>query len=304
MAARNLPQLESAPLGVNPGDQEVRMNQSTYNTIRSNRLFSVEGLEAAAQKAKTAGDISIVKFEAASKEIKAQWFPLPGCEVDKPCADKERYHWRVVTNTGNNKREVWGLVSLHIVTKDLPNWFWADFGHIDCETGAGACAGFQSDGSSPLRDSTTGTSNPSGQGPSGTGGKRNETLKSKWENYRLRGTQIDFTTAAGRPTILSSPVIEDSFQKSSCIACHALATVGIRGLVPDDGSSIPRFLGFDYARNLSSPLVPQSVVGNVNCVKYLAPGTTACPTNTDKADPVYFQSDFLWSMPFRAFSEK
>jgi len=42
-------------------------------------------------------------------------------------ADKPRYFWREAIGL-DGKDRAYGLVSLHIITKDLPNWFWADFG--------------------------------------------------------------------------------------------------------------------------------------------------------------------------------
>ena len=299
----------AAPAGV-PGDQEeVRMNRSTFDTVRSNKLYSVEGIESAAAKAKTAGTTSIVQFEGAAKEVKAQWLLLPNCVPDQPCPDKERYHWRTIVNPETNKAEVFGLVSLHVITKDLPNWFWADFGHIDCETGKGACAptgdnpdGFKADPDNVLRDSTTRGPNGTGAGPSGTDGVRTETLKSKWENYRLRGTQIEFTTSEGRPLILSNPVIESSFQRSSCMTCHSFATAAIKGTAPDGGTSLARRAQLDYVRNIGSSPTPQIDIGAPNCLKFFNQVTGACPAAGTA--PLYFQTDFLWSMAMRPFSEK
>jgi len=92
-----------------------------------------------------------------------------------------------------------------------------------------------------LRDSTT--NGPGGTGPSGSNGIRTETLKSKWQFYRLRGSQTNFVTSEGFPTILSNPIIESSFQKSSCMTCHALASVGIRGTVPIQAPACFTFSG-------------------------------------------------------------
>jgi hypothetical protein len=299
---RTAPHLLVAPFGEPPGDEEVRMNRSTYETVRTKRLYSVEGLEAAAMQAKNAGLRSAASFEPASKEVKAVWTQLTGCEPDKPCADKNRYHWRIITNPATNNREVWGLVSLHVITKDLPNWFWADFGHIDCEHGDGPCTGTKADDGNVLRDSTT--NGPGGVGPSGSNGVRNETVNSKWQFYRLRGTQINFVSSEGLPTILSNPVIEGSFQRSSCMTCHALATVGVHGTVPETGTSMPRFLRVNYVRNIGSSPPPTPDVGAPVCTKFYNKPQGPCPTD-QASDPVlYFQTDFLWSLPFRAFSEK
>lgn len=292
----------AAPVGEPGGDEEVRMNRSTYDTVRTKRLYSVEGLEDAAAKAKAAGQKLLVSFEPASKEAKAQWIRLTGCNPNDPCADKDRYHWRIIENPSTKVREVWGLASLHVITKDLPNWFWADFGHIDCERGDGPCADFSADADNALRDSTT--TGPGGVGPSGSNGIRTETLKSKWQFYRLRGSQINFVTSEGLPTILSNPVIESSFQKSSCMSCHALATVGIRGTVPESGTSMPHFLRMDFVRNIGSSPPPRPDVGAPACFKFFGKSSGTCPDDRASDQPLYFETDFLWSLPFRAFSEK
>jgi hypothetical protein len=293
--------LLAAPFGEPGGDEEVRMNRSTFETVRSKRLYSVEGIEAAASAAKTSGQRAIVEFEPASKEAKAQWIRLTSCSPDSPCADKDRYHWRIIVDPKTNAREVWGLAALHIITKDLPNWFWADFNHIDCESKQGACARFGATTGNVLHDSTT--NGPGGVGPSGANGVRTETRNSKWQNYRLRGTQINFVTAEGLPTILSSPVIEARFQKSSCMTCHALATAAVRGTVPDSGTSMPAFLNLDFVRNIGSPS-PTPEVGSPICAKFYNKSPGLCPDDQSADQPLYFQTDFLWSMPFRAFSEK
>ncbi|MDW9667809.1 hypothetical protein GOB27_14565 [Sinorhizobium meliloti] len=101
-----------------------------------------------------------------------------------------------------------GLVGLHIITKDIPNWFWATFEHA---------------------------SNPNPEvgsldrySPADTGFPR-EVAGTIWENYRLRGTQVDFVDAAGRPTTLANTQIEGGFQaSSSCITCHARTSIGQR----------------------------------------------------------------------------
>jgi hypothetical protein len=127
------------------------------------------------------------------------------------------------------------LVTLHIITKDLPNWFWADFGHVDYEVQKGACDptsltqvfgdGFVQEEAmtEPVDPTTRGSA-----APSGSNGIRKETIGSLWQNYILRGAQIDFVTGFGAPSILSNPVIENGFQNSSCVSCHARASVGPR----------------------------------------------------------------------------
>jgi hypothetical protein len=265
------------------------MNKSTYDAIRGNGLYSVEGIEAAALKARTAHNSSLVTFEPTSKEVKARWVHLKACDANPACTDKKRYHWRTITRNSGAK-EIWGLVSLHIITKDLPNWFWADFGHIDCEQGQGACSDFKAE--TPLRDSTTPATN----------GVRPETKGSKWEFYRLRGTQTDFETSNGIDTILSNPVVEATFQKSSCMTCHSYASSAADASAPRRGTSLPLIVGAVGVRNAGSH---QDDTGKPNCQRFYSPGgqpSQQCGDAFGSVDPIYLQTDFLWSIPFRAFS--
>lgn len=279
-----------APPGTNPAEDETRMNRSTFDTIRGSRLYSVEGIEKAAAAAHAANQATLIKFDPESKEVKARWIHLEDCDANPQCADRKRYHWRTVTKSDGQK-EIWGLVSLHIITKDLPNWFWADFGHIDCETGSGACKGFVAE--TPLRDSTT----------TATSGVRPDTKDTKWEFYRLRGTQTDFVSTNGIDNVLSNPVIEATFQRSSCMTCHSYASSAAEPSVVNRGTSLPIFAGKKGVRNVGSQSFD---TGRPNCQRFFSPGgnpTQACGDMFGGTPPLYFQTDFLWSIPFRAFSE-
>jgi hypothetical protein len=97
---------------------ETRMNKTTYEFVREKTLYNVEGQEALVNSG-----VPTLDFPVNSKEIKAQWR-----EVSE--ADKPRYHWTEFTEIGGG-RKIYGLVALHITTKDLPNWLWATFEHID-----------------------------------------------------------------------------------------------------------------------------------------------------------------------------
>ncbi|WP_218511785.1 hypothetical protein [Variovorax sp. dw_308] len=260
-----------------PLEQEVHANRTTYEFIRENGMYSLGGLEALLQTARQTNNRQLISFKAGSKEIKAMWK-----QIDPSL--KSRYLWRETTNVDNSK-VVWGLVSLHIITKDLPDWFWADFGHIDCETRQNAC---NIDGQEPALtlpvDSTT-------RGPGATAGKdgvRKETEGTVFKNYILRGTQTDFTTAQGEPTILSNPVIENGFQTSSCMSCHARAGIG------------PRLIGLDgkpfAGRNILNPGDP--TLGPMNPA-LLGAGDGAAG-NPPNRTILYLQTDFVWSAPFRA----
>jgi len=182
---------------------ETRLNQAAYEFVTRNELFNVEGQMAAAAK------VPAIAFPPGAKEVKAQWR-----EISK--TDVERYHTVEVVGADGAKR-IFGLTALHFTTKDLPNWFWATFEHVENPSRVGnepwllksrdafACPSFPHDcGLAPKNITLEGT---------------------KWQYFRLRGTQTDFVSSQGVPTRLANSEIERGFQgTSSCITCHSRAS--------------------------------------------------------------------------------
>ena len=78
-----------------------------------------------------------------------------------------------------------GLVGLHIITKDIPNWFWTTFEHVD---------------NPQANIGNLDRHSPPGQG------YPPEVEGTVWRFYRLRGMQVDFVTSVGRPTILGNNI--------------------------------------------------------------------------------------------------
>lgn len=227
-----------------PENDEVRMNKATFDFVRDNYLYSRQGLAAAFQRATTAGDRDAIQFPAMAKEVKARWETIE--ESQKP-----RYHWRQIGS------KVYGLRAFHIISKDLPMWFWTDFIHVDMDAAE----------PDPCHDTTTRGLSPK----HGHDGIRAETIGSKWENYRLKGTQVAFTDARGRPTILGNQLLEfGNARTSSCITCHAGA-----GVTQDGSMNI-----FDFI--VGAP--PATVFGDSDHIEVL-------------------QLDFLYSVVIRAHNE-
>lgn len=254
-----------------PLNQEVRQNRAHFEFIVSEGMYSRDGLEALRETAIKQQNRQLIQFPAGAKEIKAQWLPIGE-------ADKSRYLWREAKDA-SGKTIAYGLVSLHVISKDLPNWFWADFGHVDCEVRKGAC---NTDGQEEARTDPVDSTTRGLNAPSGSNGVRKETIGSVWQNYILRGTQIDFVTPFGKPTVLSNPVIENTFQNSSCMTCHARASVGQRGKKPD-GTPSPGL-------NILSPGDP--TLGTPD------PGLFGAAAGQNEIS--YLQTDFIWSAPFRS----
>jgi hypothetical protein len=252
--------------------QEVRMNRAGFDFVLQNTLYNVEGLEARLLQYRRARNdqeraAAVINFPLAAQEVKARWLRLNPNNPQHKNLDKTRYHWRTVGP------DTYLLTGFHVVTKDLPNWFWSDFEHVDGLVTVNGDAAAERESVDPAR---AGAPHPS-------------TTGTKWANYRLRGVQVDFTDTFGRPTILANTQIEKGFQQtSSCITCHSRATVGLRSEVA----------GFPLERPLSLPVFEAQLP--------ILIGSTGRPQINwffdDRLRAKFLQTDFLWSIPFRALS--
>jgi hypothetical protein len=274
--------LGQLPPDPNGGNQEVRINQATFDTIVSNHLYSQEGIQASIATALQNGKVSFVSFPGQSKEIKAAWIRLRACDNGAACLDKGRYHWRNVQFGAST--QVWGLAALHIMTKDLSNWFWADFIHVDCESKVGACAGYATGYVSPKSsDSTPHDAKP-----------KSNTYGTRWQNYHLRGTQTGFLKN-GQNAELSNPVLETFSNPTSCMTCHAYASAGsgtqISGRVQVSGQALPN-AGIDPS--VGVPPLTSSYI-------YIPAGISE--PNTNHTTLMYLQADFEWAMTMNAQHE-
>jgi len=203
-----MPSPDTAP-GVSLVGQELRMNCPTFKHISDNNLWYLEGQEKAFESGKE------VVFPIDAIEIKAYWI-----SVDEDV--KSRYHWQKVGS------RYYGLVSLSITSRVLPRWFWATFEHVD---NPNRCIAPKT-----CREYTSG----SGNIDPGVASKVRSVLRGNgltepwWLNYRLDGTQFTFTDENGLPTVLANSIFESllisrTSNTSSCITCHARATVDYQG---------------------------------------------------------------------------
>jgi hypothetical protein len=288
--------------------EEVRMNRATFEHVVEHNLFNLEGLEEAFRKYRDSADTNKpekIDVPAASQEIKAKWVRIR--EEDKP-----RYHWRALRRK-NGETQIWGLSALHITTKDLQNWFWSDFEHIDYlqlpvqSVGASFGSDLVDRGEVPSRDMTTRTyaqKTPDHAAKDCNGklieGVREETAGTKWVNYRLRGTQTTFTCGDLRdcseiPTILANTQLERGFQQtSSCITCHGRASVGERNDPIKDfyPNRMRPFLSVQFLRPGGFNLI--GAVGNIQDEWFHDPKTKQL---------IFVPTDFMWSLPERAMSK-
>jgi hypothetical protein len=194
---------------------EIRMNRTTFEFIRAQGLYFVEGQMRAYARAGATG--RPLSFPLGAKEIKAKWRMITPRE-------RTRYHTVRVTLADGSSR-LYGLTALHIASKDLPHWFWATFEQVDNPTLADN-EGWQL----PSRDRfACGSERPDcGRAPAGIGLEG-----TVWQYYRLRGTLTDYVDSAGRPQLLANSELESGMQRSaSCITCHARSALAVSGGEP------------------------------------------------------------------------
>ena len=225
--------------------QEVRRNQASFDYIVNNDLYYTEGLADAFANAETAvadagGDtaqsmaavLDTIDFPTNAIEIKADWVPLRNI----PFSERADYYinWGIVSGGGIRSLRRYALVAMHIMSKDLPDWFWATWVNKNV---LGRCDYYGCRDDFGIKPNYTAPNDeinyPYDEGVVTL--KLKALMDSKgvdevFQNYRLVGTQTDFTDATGNPTLMSNTITEqDQLQTGSCITCHARAAVDSTG---------------------------------------------------------------------------
>ena len=261
--------LSQRPRVLPGGSEEVRRNKDAFDFIVGNKLYLQSGLRAAFASGKP------LSFPAGAIEVKANWVPVT--EV----TDATLYH----VNTASDGK-TYALVSMHIISKLVPNWTWATFEHrlnkgrcdfIGCRDNFGAQRAIEP-AKTPLNGSYPACEKTSAVKEIFATAK----LPPLWENYCLKGSQVDFVTATGIPTLLGNSVTEKGFaDSSSCMTCHSRASVTASG---SDAQ------GAGFVGNASPNGTPNPAWFWNNAGK---------SSQTMKA----FQSDFVWAISLLAIAE-
>lgn len=261
-------------------NHEIRLNKPTFDYIITNDLYAIEGQQAMFYSGTEIG------FPQDSIAIKAVWRPIT--EADKP-----RYKWNVFTHE-DGTQTLYGMTGFHITTAVISNWFWATFEHVDNPYRRGV---FDEGWMLPSVDSVACPDQPVGcmAAPAGLG--LEGTI---WENYRLRGTMIDYVDDNGVPIVLTNSEIETGMQTtSSCMTCHARSTIG-----PNRNLAMEFKFGPDDEKHPPAPPTVMRidindydedgrVVGHIGVPQndwYALPDTGAY------AWPGYMRMDFLYSL--------
>jgi hypothetical protein len=263
-----------APLAQRPrvlpgGSEEVRRNKDAFDFIVSNKLYTQSGLKAAFASGKA------ISFPENAVEVKANWAPV------NEVSDASLYHTNKATDG-----KTYALVSMHIISKLVPNWTWATFEHrlnkgrcdyMGCRDKFGAVRQLE-----PATTPLNGTYPACEKTPAVKKVFESANLAPLWENYCLKGSQVDFVTTTGVATLLGNSVTEDGFvSSSSCLTCHSRASV-------DSTGQDAQGAGFVGKASPSGAPNPTWFWNN--------PGK---PNQSMKA----FQTDFVWAIALLAIAQ-
>lgn len=217
--------------------EETRRNRPQFDYIVKHDLYTQNGLlQAYGNKFKVDMPVSSVSVKAdwVPAQTLVQWLP----QLKNTDGVKSRYYTATVVENGQTT--TYGLVSMHISSKQNPKWIWATFEHqlnpgrcdsIGCYDSFGA----QKPVVPPDRSQANTQYGACAKTDALTSEMKNANLAPVWANYCLKSTQVDYTSADGTPNVLANSVIEGitanvNVASASCIACHAYASFGPGGI--------------------------------------------------------------------------
>jgi hypothetical protein len=270
--------------------EETRRNKPAFDFIVQNNLYKVSGLKAAFGKT--------LSFPVDSIEVKANWVRvdlIPAFTKNQVTIAQVSQLYHVNTASDGSK---YALVSMHVISKLVPNWTWATFEHrynpgrcdiIGCRDSFGA----QVPVVNPLLG--PGQTYPDCvKSPALSALLAQADVEPVYANYCLKGSQVDFVDNTGLDTRLGNTVAEDGFvATASCMSCHGRAAF-------DSTGTATSFAGFVNV-NVNPPIGP---LGPLLPTWYWAfngqppifegmPGLTRTGTS----------ADFVWSIPFCAIDD-
>ena len=208
---------------------ELAMNESTFDYIFGDNpyktgLYNINGQETVAKSCQESQIPAwdCIQFNWEAKEIKTSWLWLektnPNYEAINDTYITSNAYYQEIDKNGKPVLDSEGkpvyqvsraaLTGMHITTRALPKWVWTTFENVNNAkyTTATIELGI------PESAQAVNTQIRSLLHEKGT----------KYANYELVGTQIDFN----QPKLLANSQIESHFQQaSSCITCHAFASI-------------------------------------------------------------------------------
>ena len=267
--------------------EETRRNLPAFTFIVSNKLNALSGLKAAYGKP--------IVFPADAMEVKANWVAVSDIATFTnnrvAIADAGKaFH---LSADGSGKQ--YALVSMHLISKQVPNWTWATFENrynparcdiLGCHDPFGSKAPNVAPNPSP-----SGGYGDCAKTPALAAMFAKAGIDPVFVNYCLKGAQVDFTDNEGLAIRLGNSVTEDGFvAQSSCITCHSRAAWDAKGQATSGA-------GFD-------PVSGKAPLGAMNPAWYWK--TAAKPPiyqGMGGLTRVATEADFVWSIPFCAYDD-
>lgn len=218
--------------------EEVRRNRPSFDYIVDNKLNTQPGLAQAYKKATTSAWRVALPTDAV--EVKADWLPLETLvdwlhanNVKSSLAQVKKQY--LVRESGG---VAYGLVSMHLSSKEIPNWVWASFEHQQNPGRCDTMGCYDSFGAKKSSVAPAAAAN----GQYGACAKpaalekmfKAAKLDDVWNNYCLKSSQIDVVSKKGTSLMLGDSFTERiaanvPINQSSCMSCHAAAAVTSTG---------------------------------------------------------------------------
>src|SRR5580704_6968878 len=289
-ALRNGVLLPALPPNPNGLSEESRHNRATFDFIVQNNLYKVSGLKAAFGKN--------LSFPVDSIEVKANWLPvdqIPGFTNNQVTVAQVPQFFHVNADKNGNK---YALLSMHIISKQVPNWTWATFEHrfnpgrcdtIGCRDSFGAQTPVVPPNTTRAQIYPDCTKSAALSALLAAAN-----IEPAYVNYCLKGSQADFVDNTGLDIRVGNSVTEDGFvATSSCMTCHGRAAF-------DQSGQMTSPLGF-INLNVNPPIGPLGALlptwywNNTGQPPVIegAPGLVRIRTS----------ADFVWSIPTCAIDD-
>jgi hypothetical protein len=273
--------------------KETLRNRPAFDFIVNNKLYSRQGLAAAFG--------TTIRFPIESIEVKAEWIPvtqLEGWNGVTPGEAAALYH--VNTTRIGGKTVSVALVALHVISKEVPDWTWATFEHWKNPGRCDETGCHDKFGAVPVDVKFNVKPNQGYASCVPTDALKKlfseAGLADVWLNYCLKGSQTNFITSTGEPTLLGNSVSEAinagvPSARSSCMTCHTEAAAdkdGNEAKVRLFVTGPPQLSWFTGSGSLAAPQYRQAdFVWAVPLCAVAADGATACapPPDEDGGKP-------------------
>lgn len=287
-----------------PYYEELRINKPMFEYIQKMGLYNQDKVYEMAKANR-------IDFPSEAMMIKAQWLPVD--QLEEQGKNIDEYYQKVISgydavdSTVTGKTNM-GLVAFHLVTHELPNWVWATFEHssniglcdyIGCKDAFGCTPSYIPSHKEVNKGYTIGETTPELKALFEEFG-----VPSVFENYRLKGSQTEYTNTIGDTLLLGNSILEANLvTSSSCISCHARATVN--NIKDSDGqrANLGMFIidsinnRIDIRNTIQFQTASDTTTLGFHPVTYSG---TPIPedylTNASDPDSTYYQTDFMWQL--------